>query len=396
MNGDASAELILIANPGSASRKYGLFKDAKPVAQLHFEYEDGAVVCRLVVGDEERRVDAQIASIDQAPARALAILQEQGLGGDTQLRAAAVPLVAPGAYFLEDRLIDEECLEKLKAAKKSAPLHIPASLSEIAALKESLPDTPIYGISDSAFHITKPDYAWNYGIRLEDADRFDIKRFGYQGLSVGSVIHTLHKHEKLPPRVVVCHLGSGSSVSGVYHGKSFDTTMGYSPLEGLVMETRSGSLDFAAIKALQEALGLDDAGIEDYLNHQGGLLGISGISSDVRSLLGHESDGHHYAGLALKAYVHSVLKGIGQMSAVMGGVDVLIFTGVVGERSFVIRERIVEKLHYLDFMIDARTNKTCDNPKELTCVSRLAHSRPIFVVPANENTEIARRLSSIL
>jgi acetate kinase len=323
-------------------------------------------------------------------------LQDQGLLADGQLRGIAIRVVAPGAYFLEDHLIDDEFVARLEAAKRHAPLHIAATLDEVTLLKDQFRNVPAYGISDSAFHITKPDYAWNYGIRLEDADRFDIKRFGYHGLSVESVVRTLHKHEKLPPRVVVCHLGSGASVTAVYHGKSFDTTMGYSPLEGLIMATRGGSMDLMAAQVLQKSLGLDEATFEEYLNHQSGLLGISGVSSDIRSLLAHEADGHHYAGLALKTYVHAVLKGIGQMSAVMGGVDVLIFTGVVGERSFVMRERIVERLHYLDFMIDARSNKACDNPTELTCVSRLAHSRPIFVIPANESIEMARRLSSIL
>jgi acetate kinase len=396
MNGDAPTNLTLVANPGAASRKYTLSKGSKPLASLHFEYENGGVICTLASGDEERQIDPQISDIKHAAGRVISILQEQGIMGGESLQAIAVPVVAPGAYFLEDHLIDDEFLEHLQSARRQAPLHIDATLEEVASLKEQFPDAPIYGISDSAFHITKPDYAWNYGIRLEDADRFDIKRFGYYGLSTASVIHTLHKHEKLPPRLVVCHLGSGASVTAVYHGKSFDTTMGYSPLEGMIMETRSGSLDLMAARALQKSLDLDDAGLEEYLNHQGGLLGISGVSSDVRALLAHEADGHHHAGLALKAYIHSALKAIGQMSAAMGGVDVLIFTGTVGERSFVIRERIVEKLHYLDFMIDGRSNKACDNPKELVCVSRLAHSRPIFVVPSNENTEIARQLLNIL
>lgn len=388
--------LALIANPGSASRKYGLYKGAVELALIHFEYENGGVVCTITRDNEDRRVDAQISEMHQAPERVVGVLREQGIIENELLQAIAVRVVAPGAFFLEDRLVDDEFIARLEEAKRHAPLHISATLEEIVSLRDQFKETPIYGISDSAFHITKPDFAWNYGIRLEDADRYDIKRFGYHGISVGSVIKTLHKHEKLPPRVVVCHLGSGASVTAVYHGKSFDTTMGYSPLEGLIMATRSGSLDIMAARVLQESLGLDDAGMEEYLNHQGGLLGISGVSSDIRSLLDHEADGHHHAGLALKSYVHSALKAIGQMSAVMGGVDVLIFTGTVGERSFIIRERIVEKLHYLDFMMDGRSNKACDNPKELVCVSRLAHSRPIFVVPSDENTEMARRLSSIL
>jgi acetate kinase len=240
--------------------------------------------------------------------------------------------------------------------------------------------------------MTKPDFAWNYGIRLEDADKHDIKRFGYHGLSLASVIHTLRAYEKLPPRVVVCHLGSGASVTAVYHGKSFDTTMGYSPLEGLVMATRSGSIDPTAVRVLQAELGLSSDAMEEYLNKQSGLLGLSGVSSDIRELVEYESNGHHHASLALQTYVHNVQKAVGQMVAAMGGVDVLVFTGTVGERSFVMRERIVQKLHYLDFLLDGHTNRACEGPSELAVISRLAHSRPIFVVPASEEAEMVRRI----
>jgi acetate kinase len=387
--------LALIANPGSASRKYGLFRGDEAVAWLHFEYENGRVVCTLDYGTESRRLETDIASLDHAASRAVGILREQGFLGEQSLHCIAIRVVAPGAYFLEDHLVDDEFIQKLEEAKRHAPLHIAATLEEVVSLSEQFADIPLYGISDSAFHVTKPDFAWNYGIRLEDADRFDIKRFGYHGLSVAAAVHTLRRHEKLPPRVIVCHLGSGASVSAVYHGKSLDTTMGYSPLEGLIMATRSGSLDIMAAKVLQESLGLDEAGLEEYLNHHSGLLGISGVSSDIRSLLEHEGDGHHHAGLALKAYVHSIVKAIGQMTAAMGGIDVLIFTGTVGERSFVIRERVVERLHFLDFMLDGRSNKACDNPKELTCISRLAHSRPVFVVPAREEAEMLRKVSKL-
>ncbi|HEU4914869.1 MAG TPA: hypothetical protein VFT16_05745 [Candidatus Saccharimonadales bacterium] len=385
--------LTLIANPGSASRKYGLFRGSSAVAWIHFEHENDGIACTLLQGKEDRKLDARIGSMDQAAGRVVGVLRERGLlAAADQPHAIAIRVVAPGAYFLEDHLVDDQFVHQLESAMRHAPLHITATLQEVRSLREQFPDVPIHGISDSGFHITKPDYAWNYGIRLEDADRFDIKRFGYHGLSVASAIHTLHKHEKLPPRVVVCHLGSGASVTAVYHGKSFDTTMGYSPLEGLIMSTRSGSLDVMAAKVLQESLGLDEAGLEEYLNHQSGLLGISGVSSDIRMLLQYEADGHHYAGLALKAYVHSVVKAIGQMTAAMGGADVLLFTGMVGERSFVMRERIVERLHYLDFLLDGRSNKACDNPTELVCISRLAHSRPIFVIHATEEAEMLRHV----
>jgi acetate kinase len=270
------------------------------------------------------------------------------------------------------------------------PLHIDAVLHEYAALHEVFADVPIVGVSDSAFHATKPDFAWNYGLPLADSDKLEIKRFGYHGLSAAAAIRVLRDHDKLPPKVVICHLGSGASVTAVWHGKSRDTTMGYSPLEGLVMATRSGSVDPVAVSVLKRSLRLDDAQMEAYLNEQSGLLGLSGTSDDIRILLKRETDGDHFAHLALETYVFSVQKAIGQMSAVLGGIDLLVFTGTVGERSASIRARVLSPFHYLDLALDHHGNLACTAPTELTCVSRLAHSRPVFVIPADEAAEIAR------
>jgi acetate kinase len=388
--------LTLIANPGSSSRKYALYAGHEQRAHLHFEFENGGIVCTLQIGKESSRVDIGLDNLQGAAKHVIPLLAQAGVLHDQEtISQIGLRVVAPSAYFLEDHLVDDLFLTKLKAAKKHAPLHIDATMDELRTLRKQFADTPVYGISDSAFHITKPDFAWNYGIRLEDADRYDIKRFGYHGLSLASVVHSLRAFEKLPPRVVVCHLGSGASVTAIYHGKSFDTTMGYSPLEGLIMATRSGSIDPTAAKVLQEELGLDHDAMQEYLNKQSGLLGLSGTSSDIRELLHYESNGDHRAGLALQTYVHAAQKAIGQMVAALGGVDILLFTGTVGERSFVMRERIVQKLHYLDFLLDGHTNRACEAPKELTCVSRLAHSRPIFVIPADEEAEMIRRISKL-
>jgi acetate kinase len=178
----------------------------------------------------------------------------------------------------------------------------------------------------------------------------------------------------------------------LYHGKSYDTTMGYSPLEGLIMATRAGSIDTTAAMALQDELGLDDVAMQEYLNKHSGLLGLSGVSSDIRELVQHEAYGNHQAALALQAYVHAVQKGIGQMAAAIGGADILVFSGTVGERSYIMRERIVQNLYYLDFIIDGRSNNHCEMPRELTCISRLAHSKPVFVIPVDETGEMLHRI----
>lgn len=382
--------LILVANPGSASRKYALFEGKTLRAQLHFEYVDGRVMCTLQQDGEPRNLDVGVKNIETAAEHVLQIFRQQGaLRNDEQISRIGLRIVAPSSFFLQDHVMDDEVVGKLKDLAEHAPIHITATLAELTQLQQQFPDAPIVGVSDSAFHITKPDHAWNYGLPLDDADRLEIKRFGYHGISVASVINTLHQAEKLPPKVIVAHLGSGVSVTAVLHGKSIDTTMGYSPLEGVIMSTRAGSIDPTAVRAIKTALQLDDAGVEEYLNTKSGLLGLGG-SGDIRELLQREADGDHRAALALATYVYSVQKAIGQMAATLGGVDALVFTGTVGERSAQIRQRVMHGMLYLDLEIDEATNNECYAPNKLTIVSRLAKSKPIFVVPAREAVYIAK------
>lgn len=388
---DMASPLILIANPGSASRKYALFDGDKERAGLHFEWFQNKVVCTLLHNGEHHQVPAHMHDLGSAASQLEDILKtHEVLKDDEKIDRIGLRIVAPGTYFLEDRVIDDDFVAQLEKTKSRAPIHIAATLEELYVLREKFSDTPIVGVSDSAFHITKPDYAWNYGISLEDADRFEIKRFGYHGISVASVVSQLSAAEKLPPKIIVCHLGSGASVTALHGGKSVDNSMGYSPLEGIVMSTRSGSIDPTAVRALKEADQLDDDAVENYLNNHSGLLGLGG-SSDIRELLIREKNGDNLARLALATYVYSVQKAVGQMAAALGGVDALVFTGTVGERSFAIRERIIQRLRYLDFIIDENANQACTEPQKIIPIGYLAHSKPIFVIPAEESNEMARR-----
>jgi acetate kinase len=386
--------LILVANPGSASRKYALYEGDKLRAELHFEYEYQKLACTLTQGGDRHVLHLDFQDMSAAAAHVPGLLQAQGaLKAGEQVERVGLRIVAPSSFFLEDRVMTDAVVRRLEEIRPLAPLHITATLDELQALRRQLPGLPIVGVSDSAFHATKPDYAWNYGISLEDADRFEIKRFGYHGLSVGAAVHALEAAHKLPPKLVVCHLGSGASVTAVHGGASVDTTMGYSPLEGLVMGTRSGSIDATAVRVMKEVFRLDDDGIEAYLNNHCGLLGLGG-SSDIRELLRRESDGDHRARLALQTYVFSIQKAVGQMAAALGGADALVFTGTVGERSAPIRARVTARLHFLDFLLDEEANNACAAPEKLTTASRLAHSKPVYVVPTAEAAEIARRTAA--
>ncbi|OYW84782.1 hypothetical protein B7Z17_03500, partial [Candidatus Saccharibacteria bacterium 32-49-10] len=270
-----------------------------------------------------------------------------------------------------------------------------ATLAELKLLHREYQNATVIGISDSGFHRRKPPYAWNYGINIHDADRLDIKRFGYHGISVEAAIDTLWDHGKLPPKVIVCHLGSGSSVTGIFHGRTIDTTMGYTPLEGVLMATRSGDISPGAVRALQRGLKLDDVALEHYLNQQSGLLGIGG-TNDIRELIAREAEGDHFAHLALSTLIHTIHKAIGQMLVALNGVDLLVFTGTVGERSAYIRKRVVAHLEFCDFILDGTQNDACTNPIKMTSIAQAAVSKPIIVIPTNESLEIARHTAKLL
>lgn len=388
--------LILVANPGSASRKYALFRGDREIASLHFETLDNKIICTVTSGDE--KLEEPVAANDLESVLGYVetmLVRANALTEKDHILAVGLRIVAPSGFFLGNYKLDDEVVGKLKDLERVAPLHIGIVLKEYDLLSKYFPGVPVYGISDSGFHSTKPDYAWNYAIPLQDADTYEIKRYGYHGLSVQSVVRHLERHERLANKMVVAHLGSGASITALHGGKSMDNTMGYSPLEGLVMSTRSGVIDYSAVRAIQIQKGFSDAEMETYLNESSGLLGLGG-SDDIRVLLSREEAEDYRARLALNTYIYNVQKGIAQMTAALGGIDALVFTGTVGERSSTIRHRIVERLHYLDIVLDSRGNSACIEPLGIGIVSKLAHSKPVYVVHADEAAEISRQVLTML
>lgn len=386
--------LFLIANPGSASRKYSLYEGLKLRANVHFEYENGQIVYTYSAGDESSSFATELSELRASAGKVVSLLRAKGaLRDDETIARIGLRIVAPGSFFAQNRIIDDTFTTELQAALLRAPLHVAAALDELYALREQFPETTIVGISDSSFHSTKPPQAWLYGFPLEDADRLDIKRYGYHGLSMASVVSTLRSHNALPPRLLVAHIGSGVSVTALENGASVDTTMGYSPLEGTLMASRSGSLDITAAGVLANALGLDQKNLEHYLNTQSGLLGLGG-SSDVRELLEREKNGDTKAQLALTVYVYSIQKAIGQMAAASGGADALVFTGTVGLRSAPIRQRVVSRLGYLGFGIDATANDGDIDGTSLAPIAVKA-SKPIYVVATDEQAIMVQQTAAI-
>lgn len=314
--------MILTANIGSASRKYALFDGTKEILRAHFELDNP----------------------DYKKANEVFIKKAKNYG---EIYAVGIRVVAPGAYFQEHKKITDEFLAKLTKAQEFAPLHITSTLKEIHELRALLPNIPFYCASDSAFHKTLPAVASTYALPAELVEKFELHRFGYHGLSLESVVKQLsEKSKKLPEKIVVCHLGSGSSITALKNGKSVDTSMGFSPLEGLVMATRSGSVDPSVILLLAEKSGLTPSELEKKLNTESGLLAVGG-SNDIRELLKMGKNGNANAKLALDLFAYRVRQYIGSYSATLGGIDALVFTGTIGERSEPMRERILQGLDFL-------------------------------------------------
>jgi len=389
--------LILITNPGSSSRKYALYKGQEEICSLHFEFEGKGIICTLKREDGSKKVLKQtFKELTSAVSNVERILTEEGyLGGMAKLDAILARVACPGEYFTQDHLVDEEYLKKLDKARKRAPLHVPVVASEIEHLVKSFKGIPVLAISDSSFHADRPDLMKYYAFDTDVADKADVKRFGYHGLSVGSIVNYMKSQNILPEKLVVCHLGSGSSITAVFEGKSLDTTMGYTPLEGLMMATRCGNIDPAAALRLKHYFKYEaDDSLEKYLNKECGLLGVSGQSDDMREILRLRDEGDKKGTFAHAMFVYKVQSLIGQMVASLGGVDAIVFTATIGERSDEIRRTVTQKLSYLGFALDDAKN-VADMPERHTDISADG-SKPVWVIRTDEFEEMIRRAGVLL
>lgn len=384
----------LIINLGSASKKYSLYEDEREIFRCHFEKENGDFVATESVGEAHSKNKISQEEYDHGGKRLLDVLILKNIIKDAgEIAALGFRVVAPGEYFVKVRTIDAEYREKLKEAHEIAPLHIEAVLEGIEEFVNLLPQTSMIGVSDSAFHTTIPEVARLYALPIEDSRKYGLYRYGYHGISVASVLNTTKEMlGDLPPRVIVCHLGSGSSITAVSDGKSIDTSMGFTPLEGIVMATRSGDIDPGALLYLGKKLNLSFDGLDEYLNHKCGLLGLSGKESGVRGLIELENQGDENAKTALAVWAYRVKKYIGAYAAALGGLDLLIFTATIGERSFVMRERICEGLENLGIAIDKEKNTQLDGDKS-GFIENGALPVRVAVITTDEMKQIAKEIS---
>lgn len=365
----------VMVNIGSASKKYALYRGGREVFRAHFEHEGEGVIATINRG-------SACISVDEYENSFAYILPHLGV-----IHTVGVRIVAPGEYFQEHREITSEYIRELTQARESAPLHITPVLKELAKIRALLPGVQVVGVSDSCFHKQLPDRARRYGINVLDTESLGIVRYGYHGISLASIMERVGDREGgVPPHVVVCHLGGGASVTAIDHGQSIDTSMGFTPLEGLLMASRSGDIDPGALIYLAKKRGLTLDQTEEYLNHNAGLRGVSGVSDDIRVLLDEELKGNIHARQALDLYTYRIAKYIGAYSVALGGLDMVVFAGTVGERSPRIRERIGAYLKVLGVELHKERNEATVS-KESFIQSDSSHVR-VLVLKTDEMREM--------
>ncbi|MGL5207586.1 MAG: acetate/propionate family kinase, partial [Acidaminococcaceae bacterium] len=317
--------------------------------------------------------------------------QEYGVITDmADIDAVGHRVVHGGERFADSVLITQDVLKGIEACAEIAPLHNPPNLHGINACMEIMPTTPQVAVFDTAFHQTLPKVAYLYGLPYELYVKYGLRRYGFHGTShkyVAQVAASMMQEHMTDLRIITCHLGNGASITAIKYGKSVDTSMGYTPLEGLIMGTRSGEIDPAIIPFLMEKENMTAPQIDDYLNRRSGILGISGLSSDFRDLESAANRGDERSQLAIDLFAYKVKKYIGGYVAAMGGVDAIVFTAGVGENSPFMRDKICNGLEYLGTRIDPERNKVRGKAQEIS-VKRA--NVKIFVIPTNEELVIAR------
>lgn len=377
--------------------RYALYQGEKKIASFYYESLPDSYELHENSGDNIVR-NLKISGEDFEKSFDFTINRLLKLGKietEEEIKLIALRIVAPGTFFTQDRIIDEEFLDKFDDFCKQSQLHIKEVREELEQVKERMPRVKFVAISDSRFHTTLPLKAKIYGIPKSLREEYDIYRFGYHGISVSSVVQKIQKTlGKIEEKTIVCHLGGGSSVTALLNGESVETSMGYSPLEGLPMSTRVGNMDSGALMALAGYEDLDLPELRKILSSDSGLKGISTQTSDIRILLKNIKEGDEDSRLAIEHYVYQIQKQIGSMIAVLGGLDSLILTGTISERSIPIRKMILGGLSIFGIFFDEKlNNQEIDNYK---FINKPGSPVSIMVISTDENKEILFRALKFL
>lgn len=387
---------VLVINCGSSSLKYQVIdSDTENVLAKGLCERIGidGVLTYQKPGIDKIKFEAPMPKHRQAVELVLKQLMDPEVGvikSIDEIQAVGHRMVHGGEKFACSTLLTDEVLQTVESCNDLAPLHNPPTLVGVNACKELMPTTPMVGVFDTAFHQTMPAEAYIYGVPYEYYEKYTLRRFGFHGTSHRFVSQRVaeilgKKPEDL--KIIVCHLGNGSSITAVDHGKSVDTSMGLTPLGGVIMGTRCGDIDPTVVEyvAQKEDLSLEEAMV--VMNKKSGVLGISGVSSDFRDLEEAAANGSERADLALKTFVHTVVKTVGSYVAVMNGVDVIVFTAGIGENDTAIRASVLEHFGYLGVTLDPVANDVHGKER---IISTEDSKVTAMVVPTNEELAICR------
>ena len=387
---------VLVINCGSSSLKYQLIDSDSEAVLAKGLCERIGIDGRLVyqkAGGEKEITEAAMPTHKEAIQMVLHALTNEKTGAIKSLEevnAIGHRVVHGGEKFAASAVITDEMIKAVEECNDLAPLHNLSNLIGIRVCAELMPHVPQVGVFDTAFHQTMPPKAYLYGLPLEYYKKYKIRRYGFHGTSHSYVSKHAVKFLGLDPdnsKVIVCHLGNGSSISAVQNGKCIDTTMGLTPLEGVIMGTRSGSIDPAIVEFIAKKENLDIAGVMNVLNKKSGLLGLSGISSDMRDLEDAAAEGNEDAKNAREALAYGIAKYVGGYVAAMNGVDAIIFTAGIGENDNLVREDICSYFKYLGVTIDLEANK---KRGEDVVISTPDSKVKVAVIPTNEELAICR------
>ena len=388
---------ILVLNCGSSSIKYQLFdmetKSVLAKGGIEKIGLEGSFLKLTQPDGEKVTLTKDIPEHTTGVRFIISVLTGEEYGvikSINEIDAVGHRMVHGGEKFSSSVLLTDEVMKDFEACSELAPLHNPANIKGVNAVKDIAPNMPQVGVFDTSFHQTLPDYAYIYGVPYELYEKYGIRRYGFHGTSHRYITKRVCEILGVTPedkKIITCHIGNGGSIAAVKNGKCVDTTMGLTPLEGLMMGTRSGDIDPGAIPFIMEKLQLDGKGLSDLLNKKSGVMGVSGVSSDMREVEAAAKAGNKRAELANTIYFYRIKKYIGAYAAAMGGVDIIVFAGGVGENQAPCREASLEGLEFIGVELDKELNKKSRG--EEVVLSTPESQVKVVLVPTDEELMIA-------
>lgn len=395
---------ILVLNCGSSSIKYALYDmDSKTVMTSGGAERvglDGAFVKVKLANGDKKTIMHDIPEHTEGVKFIFSLLTDPEIGVIKDLKeidAVGHRMVHGGEKFNKSVLLTDEVLKAFEACTDLAPLHNPANLKGVRAVQELMPGLPQVGVFDTAFHQTMPKEAYMYAVPYELYEKYGVRRYGFHGTSHRYVSQRVCEYlgvEAEGKKIITCHIGNGGSIAAVKDGKCVDTSMGLTPLEGLMMGTRSGDIDGGAVTFIEKKLGLDADGMSNLLNKKSGLLGVSGISSDMREIFSANEAGNERAKLAFEMYCYRIRKYVGSYAAAMNGCDIIVFTAGVGENQADMRQSVCQGLSFMGVEIDVEKNKGIHG--EEAVISTPASKIQVVVIPTDEELMIASDTMALL